>query len=466
MSDLEREEKEIEKAYIVAGEEDFGLSVEQTESGTVEQRTRIDTHHSHKHHSKAYYKYRRIKHKIKKYFKKNKLGWVSPVLIVLLGVALIVVSVHSQSASKKQVSEESETTAAVVSTDSVDESVALKVPAFNSEQFLVNDIIADYMNPEYDSSVADSIAAITLTERLDVCKPVTLKYSVNALPAGVTITNVRILVSENSDLSKAIIINKDSADSIIKIPNLKTYTKYYYSVDVILSNETTVSTAGSFITAATPRILTVDGAVNVRDIGGWKTVNGKTVKQGLLYRGSEIDGAYQADYKATGEGVTTLINSLGVICDFDLRGNETVIPSQSPLGASVKHLQFASSSYTGIFSSEYSDEMKDIFSSFADRNNYPMYMHCTHGLDRTGTVCYILEALLGVSEQDLIKEYELSCLAYTSLRPRDRGSDFMNFVSAFNELEGANSQEKAQNYLLSIGVTQDEINSIKDIFLG
>ncbi len=48
----------------------------------------------------------------------------------------------------------------------------------------------------------------------------------------------------------------------------------------------------------------------------------------------------------------------------------------------------------------------------ADRENYPIYLHCTYGNDRTGTICYLLEALLGVRDEDLLKEYRLSVTYY------------------------------------------------------
>ena len=40
--------------------------------------------------------------------------------------------------------------------------------------------------------------------------------------------------------------------------------------------------------------------------------------------------------------------------------------------------------------------------AFADPGNFPMYVHCAGGADRTGTVCFIVEALCGVCEADLL----------------------------------------------------------------
>ena len=37
-----------------------------------------------------------------------------------------------------------------------------------------------------------------------------------------------------------------------------------------------------------------------------------------------------------------------------------------------------------------------------------IYFHCTIGTDRTGTMAYFLEGLLGVSEEDRLRDYDLS----------------------------------------------------------
>jgi hypothetical protein len=77
-------------------------------------------------------------------------------------------------------------------------------------------------------------------------------------------------------------------------------------------------------------------------------------------------------------------------------------------------------------------------------------------------VCYILEALLGLSEEDLMKEYQLSAL-YHGYQPMDKITEF---VDAFKNLEGESMSEKAEGYLLSIGVTAEEIANIRRIHLS
>lgn len=45
---------------------------------------------------------------------------------------------------------------------------------------------------------------------------------------------------------------------------------------------------------------------------------------------------------------------------------------------------------------------------FANPDNYPIIFHCRGGADRTGSLAFILNALQGVSEADLIKDYEFA----------------------------------------------------------
>ena len=82
--------------------------------------------------------------------------------------------------------------------------------------------------------------------------------------------------------------------------------------------------------------------------------------------------------------------------------------------------------------------------------------------DRTGTVCYLLEALLGVDEVSLMKDYQLSGLHHGGVS----ADEMSEFVGRLKGLSGATMQEKVEGYLLSIGVTAEEIASIRHIFLG
>lgn len=74
---------------------------------------------------------------------------------------------------------------------------------------------------------------------------------------------------------------------------------------------------------------------------------------------------------------------------------------------------------------------------------------------------YLLQILCGVSEEDAYREWELSALM-DGVHFYDGMDDFIRDLKA---LDGDNMQEKVTNYLLSIGVLQSEIDSIKSIMI-
>ena len=132
------------------------------------------------------------------------------------------------------------------------------------------------------------------------------------------------------------------------------------------------------------------------------------------------------------------------------------------LGDGVIHKYYNCLMYKSIFSDLGKDVIKEIFTDLANPDNYPMYMHCTYGLDRTGTVCYLLEAMLGLSDNDLKREYELSALfhLYTNI------GMYETMTFSLQVYDGNTTQEKVINYLLDCGVTEEQIDSIRDIFLA
>ncbi|MBR5388667.1 MAG: tyrosine-protein phosphatase, partial [Clostridia bacterium] len=65
--------------------------------------------------------------------------------------------------------------------------------------------------------------------------------------------------------------------------------------------------------------------------------------------------------------------------------------------------------------------LKRIFYYLTDEKNYPIYVHCNAGADRTGTVAFLINGLLGVSFEDLTRDFELT--STYSARWRSAGED-------------------------------------------
>ena len=83
--------------------------------------------------------------------------------------------------------------------------------------------------------------------------------------------------------------------------NCKTGTTYYWAVTTKLSGgKTAVSETGSFTTAAGARAHDLlPGVTNMRDCGGWVTEDGKTVREGLLYRCGRLNANSVSEVQPT-----------------------------------------------------------------------------------------------------------------------------------------------------------------------
>ena len=259
----------------------------------------------------------------------------------------------------------------------------------------------------------------------------------------------------------------------LTLAHLFTGTKYYWKVvgakasaDGTSEVSKTVVSVATFSTAESPRCLKVAGVSNTRDIGGWETADGKRVKQGMIYRGGKLEDI-------TDEGKDFFLYNLNIMTDLDLRTpGEGGAGSVSPLGRGVNYINLDGRYYTGSKGIN-NEEGKKIFADeirlFANPDNYPIYIHCSLGRDRTGTLVFVLQSLLGVSKNTMMMDYELSVFSVTGTMDnasvsaiRNNITSTYNYISGF---DGDSFSEKTENYLLSIGITPEEIQTIKDLLL-
>ena len=419
-------------------------------------------HHSHHHSSRRHSKSRHKK--TSNNSKKSKLDKYIVGRIVLFGLvfllllALFFVIYHYESGLKHNDNDKNEA-GEPEETLVLDGNLALEPFWSTGDVDIIDPIAKECFELPADGSVLDVIKNHhdEKDSTFDKSVPVVIKQKLHNVPEGMTIEGYVVEISENKDLSKAKRY-EFSADESIEIEYLKTNTKYYYRVSV---KDSDIGYFGSFKTSDTPRILSVNGIGNVRDIGNWETADGKRIKQGLLYRGTELEGIVEPDYKITEEGKDTLLNVLGIRYDMDLRGSYDNPTNIDMLDGALKHKYYDCVMYKAIFTDVGKIRIKEIFTDLANPNNYPMYMHCTYGLDRTGTVCYLLEGFLGISDEDLKRDYELSALFHFSYN----ADMYETMVTALQAYEGDTTQEKITNYLLECGITEDQLQSIREIFL-
>lgn len=241
-------------------------------------------------------------------------------------------------------------------------------------------------------------------------------------PAAVSIKTAQkgsILVSRTPTFTKDT-ISFAAVAGTTKLYNLVPQTVYWYKI----KNSTgVVLSTGIFKTQGTLRMLYAPKALNMRDIGGWSCAGGE-VAYGKLYRGATLDGTIVKSTTVTPVGAVTaidkdyLIRIAGVTHDFDLRGESS---TTSPLGSKVTRKNYklghymyllTNTSYSSgkVTTSTYYTQLRaalvDLYNVLKAGGH--VYTHCSFGADRAGTFIAIIEAMLGVSEADIVKDWELT----------------------------------------------------------
>lgn len=104
-----------------------------------------------------------------------------------------------------------------------------------------------------------------------------------------------------------------------------------------------------------------------------------------------------------------------------------------------------------------------IFQLFTKKENYPILMHCSGGRDRTGTLAFLLNGLLGVSEDDLCRDWEASCFGDKALNfSPDRIQRLRDYLK---EMPGEGTKAKIETYVRGCGVKPEEIAAFRELML-
>ena len=339
--------------------------------------------------------------------------------------------------------------------------------------------------------MATAIAAISGSPIVDDSLENTVQYRQMNLSAAGFLANVDYTENSN-DYSVTKVIpyysattaySKEEPDGLkIKVPNnttltvaqgSKTRSDVVSGAGVIYNMEPLK--AGTFAFGGKTYKIVPEGGVrmvytpsvwNVRDLGGWACIGGR-VKYGKIFRGGHFGNITAAD-KAT------IVDWLGVATDIDLRNNsETGGITASPLGGSVEYFHqsldfYANAVNTSAASARTVAVLKKVMSCVA--TNKPCYFHCMSGADRTGTIAYILLSLLGVSQSDKDKEYELTAFSDEADGKRFRntnynvtnGNGWYPLIKYFRDnYTGENDNEKVAAWAVANGITATEINAFR-----
>ena len=270
-----------------------------------------------------------------------------------------------------------------------------------------------------------------------------------------------------------------------------------------------------------PRLVRIDGVPNARDVGGWTMPDGRRIRQGLLYRTSGLNDNAPVEYysadevkqlyaegklagmgergkhlehllkrgkelrksdlrlikrscfapgkkRLTPEERGRVLDRYGFKTDIDLRSDtETYGMTGSPLGPSVAwvHSPLLVGAY-GRFAKESGFDCKRIvFRTMFNTNSYPIVFHCIGGADRTGTIAFMTEALLGADDDTLALDYLITGFSGGGITDATHKEWFDAMAKTLRELPGDTNAEKMNGVFLNMGFTQKEIDDFRDFML-
>lgn len=344
-----------------------------------------------------------------------------------------------------------ETTEKATETESVTEppkEIAAVYPKNGETVSLLNEEMTKWAK-NYRSAKLDKIA--DLTEKCEPV-PVVLRWE-NADGALYS----HVLISDDEKMENPTVYLCSTSD--VAVFDLFADETYFWQVAAEYGDRTERSAVFSFTTMYAPRTVAIDGVSNARDIGGYKTEDGKRVKRGVVYRGADFA-------RITEDGINKLVNVLGVKTELDLRSNTNKGPSV--LGEGIKYVSVSGPWYEHSFENDYKKDLAAELRVFADADNYPVYFHCSLGRDRTGTLAFLLLALCGVSKNDITMDYEVSffsdCGGYVdsavpSSMTRNNLDGFRKTVQSYAKDKSLSEATRA--FMLSLDLTDAEIDAIR-----
>lgn len=222
------------------------------------------------------------------------------------------------------------------------------------------------------------------------------------------------------------------------------------------------------------RILNWEGCNNVRDLGGMNASNGYKTRWGVVVRGDHpaklTENGWASLHK---HGIRTIISLR--THGFDEKDYLEVKPPYPDIETvkidieDVTDTEFVNQWFvSGLWSTPlyYTDALNrwqkrhsDVIKTIAQAKAGGVLFHCKRGHDRTGIIGLLLLSLVGVSPEDILADYALSVDLEREEILANHGTTTRDVILK------TISQLDAAGYLLSGGLTQNDLNAIRSRFL-
>ncbi|MFE2021578.1 tyrosine-protein phosphatase [Streptomyces sp. NPDC059499] len=244
------------------------------------------------------------------------------------------------------------------------------------------------------------------------------------------------------------------------------------------------------------RLVQLEGAVNFRDAGGYRTADGHWVKMGEIYRSDALDKLTAADLAK--------LRRLSIRTVYDLRteSERGGAPDRVPSGAThvVADVLAGSPGFTTmpttaaeatammvegekfmVSGDTAASAYRTVFSGIADDDAHGVLFHCTAGKDRTGWANAALLTALGVPRNTVMADYlasndyraEANAAALASMPPQqaevykpllDVRAEYLN--SGFEEVTQAFGSFRTYEQR-TLGMSSKDLHDLKrDLLVG
>lgn len=185
------------------------------------------------------------------------------------------------------------------------------------------------------------------------------------------------------------------------------------------------------------RFITFEGCVNFRDLGGYRTNEGRTVTWDRLFRSDAL-------HELTGGDVSHALRELGLQTMIDLRNHDEVRrDGTGPLKSSgLEYHHFPLLEERGspppIAGADVAERLSvtyqwiihnsgaliaDAVTTIADNRGEPAVFHCSAGKDRTGIIAALVLGALGVDQETVMADYLLTNEVITGIHRRVMSMD-------------------------------------------